>query len=178
MKRTSMVLLLVLALGTGAAVFAIAQDKKDTAAPKSDKAATPAKERPQHATFLADQIPWAPAGDALRPGAMAAVLEGDPSKPQLFTMRIKFPDGFRIAPHWHSNWEHVTVISGTFNLGMGETFDETKGTALPAGSFTFMAPKMRHYAWATGETVVQLHGTGPWDIIYVNAADDPRKKTP
>ena len=71
--------------------------------------------------------------------------------------------------------EHVTVISGTFNLGMGEKVDKSGGRALSAGAFAFMPPGMRHFAWTTGETVIQLHGTGPWKINYVNPADDPRK---
>jgi quercetin dioxygenase-like cupin family protein len=92
-----------------------------------------------------------------------------------FTLRLQLPDGFSIPPHWHPAVEHVTVISGTFNLSMGEKFDKSGGRALSAGAFAFMPPGMRHFAWTTGETVIQLHGTGPWKINYVNPADDPRK---
>jgi len=88
---------------------------------------------------------------------------------------LQLPDGFSIPPHWHPAVEHVTVISGTFNLGMGEKFDKSGGRALSAGAFAFMPPGMRHVAWTTGETVIQLHGTGPWKINYVNPADDPLK---
>jgi hypothetical protein len=70
--------------------------------------------------------------------------------------------------------EHVTVVSGTFNLGMGDKFDDKAGQAMPAGTFGFLPPMMKHFAWATGETVIQLHGMGPWEIVYVNPADDPR----
>jgi hypothetical protein len=72
--------------------------------------------------------------------------------------------------------EHVTVISGKFNLGMGEKFDQSKGNEMPVGTFGFLAPQMKHFAWASEETVIQLHGEGPWEINYVNPSDDPRKK--
>jgi quercetin dioxygenase-like cupin family protein len=85
------------------------------------------------------------------------------------------PDGFTIPPHWHPAVEHATVISGTFNLGMGEKIDKSAAHALSGGGFAFMPPGMRHFAWTTGETVIQLHGIGPWKINYVNASDDPRK---
>jgi len=103
------------------------------------------------------------------------VLEGNPGEPGIFTIRLKFPDGYRIAPHWHPAVERVTVITGTFHFGMGETFDQSKATTFPAGSFVFMAPKMAHFAWAEGETLVQLTGEGPWGITYLNPADDPRQ---
>ena len=87
-----------------------------------------------------------------------------------------YPTGYTIQPHSHPGVEHLTVISGTFNLGMGEKFDKSGGRALGAGGFAFMPPGMKHFAWTTGETVIQLHGVGPWRINYVNAADDPRNK--
>jgi quercetin dioxygenase-like cupin family protein len=103
-------------------------------------------------------------------------LEGNPAQEGPFTMRLQVPDGYSIPPHWHPAVEHVTVISGTFNLGTGEKFDKSQTRALPAGSFAFMQPGMRHFAWAKGETVIQVHGMGPWKLNYVNAADDPRNK--
>jgi quercetin dioxygenase-like cupin family protein len=103
-------------------------------------------------------------------------IEGDPSKSGPFTLRIKLPDGYRIPPHWHPADEHVTVVQGTFVLGIGEKFEQTGGHELGAGAFALMPSGTRHYASAKGETVVQLHGVGPWGINYVNAADDPRKK--
>ncbi|CAG1065732.1 hypothetical protein BAC1_01320 [uncultured bacterium] len=123
-----------------------------------------------------DQLQWTDGPFSLPAGVKSAVLEGDPTKEGPFTLRLKFPDGYRIPPHWHSSPERVTVISGTFNLGQGEKADILKGMELPSGSFFLMDPKSAHYAWATGETVVQINGTGPWGINYVNPADDPRKK--
>ena len=129
-----------------------------------------------HAVFPPDAITWQDGPPSLEKGARSAVLEGNPAQEGLFTMRLSLPDGFQIKPHWHPAVEHITVLSGTFNVGMGETFDQSKGMAMPAGTFAHLAPEMRHYAWATGDTVLQLHGVGPWQINYVNPADDPRKK--
>ena len=106
-------------------------------------------------------------------GTKVAVLEGDPSKDGFFTIRLKLPAGFKIAPHWHPATEHVTVISGVFNLGFGDKFDPSKGTAMPAGSISIMPAKHHHYAWANEETIIQLHGVGPWQLYYVNPEDDP-----
>jgi uncharacterized protein DUF4437 len=129
-----------------------------------------------HGIFPPGELEWGAGPASLQSGAKSVVLEGDPAKEGLFTMRLMLPDGFQIKPHWHPAVEHITVISGTFNLGMGDTFDTSKSKALPVGAFAFLAPKMSHFAWAKGETVVQLHGQGPWQINYLNPADDPRKK--
>jgi quercetin dioxygenase-like cupin family protein len=128
-----------------------------------------------HVVITQDQLRWEDA-KMLPPGAKVAVLEGDPFKEGFFTMRLKFPAGYRIPPHFHPVPERVTVLSGTFHVGPGETFDEKGGKALPAGSYTIMPPQMRHFAWADDETVVQLSTIGPWGITYVNPADDPRKQ--
>jgi hypothetical protein len=120
-------------------------------------------------------IKWKEGPASLSAGAKFAVLEGDPAKEGLFTMRLWLPDGFKIQPHWHTKVEHVTVISGSFNIGMGDKFNQTATQEMPAGTFGFWPPEMRHFAWAKGDTVLQLHGTGPWTITYVNPSDDPRK---
>ena len=129
-----------------------------------------------HGLFGVADIKWTDGPPSLPKGAKVALMEGNPSQEGPFTMRLQLPDGFTIQPHWHPAVEHVTVISGTFNLGMGEKFDKSAGRALASGSFAFMPPGMKHYAWASGETVVQVHGMGPWKINYVNPADDPRTK--
>src|SRR5947209_229230 len=123
-------------------------------------------------------IVWKDGPPSLPPGAKMAVLEGDPAKPGPFVFRVKVPDGYRVPPHTHPKPERVTVIAGTFHLGMGETFDPAKGRAIPAGSYGTWPPGMKHFAWVTGETVVQFHGDGPWTINYLNPADDPRAKKP
>jgi quercetin dioxygenase-like cupin family protein len=121
-----------------------------------------------------DAMQWGPAPAILPPGAKVAVLDGDPTKPGLFTMRLSLPDGYRIPPHFHPVDEHVTVISGTFQVGMGETFDGSKLSTLSAGTFGMMPAGMRHFVQAKGATVLQLHGTGPWKLTYVNPADQPK----
>jgi hypothetical protein len=109
-------------------------------------------------------------------GAKIAVIEGPITEAVPFTFRVKFPANFKVPPHWHPAIERVTVMSGTLHLGTGDTFDQAKTKALPAGSISIMEPKMNHFAWTGEETVVQLSGMGPWGITYVNSADDPRKK--
>jgi quercetin dioxygenase-like cupin family protein len=131
---------------------------------------------PQPAWVLREPgtIEWRPA-ENLPPGAMVAVLEGDPSKEGFFTMRLKMPDGYRVPPHYHSQPERVTVLQGVLNLGSGPTFDASATKALPAGTYSSMSPGMTHFGSMTGETVLQLSTIGPWTITYVNAADDPRR---
>jgi hypothetical protein len=129
-----------------------------------------------HIMVTPGNLTWADGPASLPPGAKMAVIEGDPQKVGLFTMRLKLPAGYKIAAHWHPADEHVTVIAGTFYMGLGNAFDNEKLRALPEGSFAVMAVKTTHFAMAKEEAVVQLHGMGPWGITYVNPADDPRKK--
>jgi quercetin dioxygenase-like cupin family protein len=114
--------------------------------------------------YQTPQIAWQQGPASLPPGAKLAVLEGDPAKDGPFTMRLMLPDGYKIPPHTHPKVEYVTVIAGTFNLGMGEKFDESTGREMPAGTFGFWLAGMKHFAWAKGETIIQLHGAGPWTI--------------
>jgi hypothetical protein len=89
-------------------------------------------------------------------------------------MRLALPDGYRIPPYFHPVDEHVTVMSGQFQVGMGETFDPAKLSTLPTGTFGMIPAGMRLFAQAKGATVLQLHGTGPWKLTYVNPADQPK----
>lgn len=131
---------------------------------------------PQNA-FTPDQVKWGPAPPFLEPGAQLAVLEGDPTASSGdFTVRLKMPAGYRIAPHWHPKRENVTVISGNFKVGMGDKFDESKMLSFAPGSFAYLDPDMHHYAMADGATVVQVHGISPLQFNYVNPADDPGRK--
>src|ERR1700730_16026830 len=127
--------------------------------------------------FTPDAVPYGPAPAFVAAGAQLAVLEGNPGATTGdYTVRLKMPDGYRIAPHWHPKRENVTVISGTFKVGMGDTFDKDKMGSFSAGSFAFLDPDMHHYAMASGEVVVQVHGMSPLQFNYVNPADDPSKK--
>jgi quercetin dioxygenase-like cupin family protein len=126
--------------------------------------------------FPATEITWQKGPPSLPKGAMIAVLEGNPNKEGPFVFRVKIPDGYRVPAHTHPKTERVTVISGTFNIGMGDKFDEKKTRPMPAGTFGHWPSGMKHFVWAKGETVLQFHGTGPWSIKYVNPDDDPRNE--
>jgi len=160
--------------------LAVAQDStkstsKQAAAKPASKSAPAAKKN----AFTPDQIVYGPAPAFLQPGASLAVLEGNPmGATGDYTVRLKVPDGYKIAPHWHPKRENVTVISGTLKVGMGDKFDESKMMSFPASSFAYLDPSMHHYAMGSGETVVQIHGMAPLKFNYIDPNDDPSKKTP
>jgi quercetin dioxygenase-like cupin family protein len=119
-------------------------------------------------------IQWGPAPSVLPPGAQIAVLEGDPGATGTFTLRLKFPNGYKIAPHTHPTVENVTVLAGTFMAGMGTQFDESKLEAHGRDAFVSIPAEHAHFAMARGETVVQVHGLGPFVLNYVNQATATR----
>ena len=116
--------------------------------------------------------------NALMPGIEMTVLYGDPSKTGAYTIRLKMEDGAKVPPHWHPEDENVTVLRGTFLAGMGDKFDAAALQELPPGSFVMMPKQMHHFAQAKGQTVLQLHGDGPFVVNYLNPADDPAKAKP
>jgi hypothetical protein len=120
-------------------------------------------------------IKWGDAPPNMPKGGKLAVLSGDPSKAGPFVMRLMAPAGYKIAPHWHTQNENLTVISGTLYLGMGEKMNTGKAQALKAGGFHYLPGKTPHYAFTKAATVVQVHGEGPFDLTYVNPDDDPQK---
>ena len=122
-----------------------------------------------------NSIKWGPAPAELPKGGQLAVLSGDPGAKGPYVIRAKLPSGYQVPAHSHPTTESVTVISGTFNIGMGDKLDRKHGQTLKAGAFFSMPPKMNHYAWTSGATVIQIHGDGPFAINYVNPADDPSK---
>jgi quercetin dioxygenase-like cupin family protein len=130
-----------------------------------------------HAMVAPADLKWGSPPPVFEQNAQFALISGDPSKPGLFVVRLKMPAGYKIMPHWHPTDEHVTVLSGTFALGMGEKFDEATMKELPAGGYALLPADMRHYAMAKTEAVVQVHGTGPFALTYVNPNDDPSKRT-
>jgi mannose-6-phosphate isomerase-like protein (cupin superfamily) len=140
------------------------------------KSSPPTTAKPEAVMVNANEIKWGEAPPDFPKGAQLAVLFGDPSKEGPFTLRFKMPDGYKIMPHWHSQDEQLTVLAGTFILHMGDTLKSPAHT-LGAGAFHFLPAKMHHSAEAKGETVVQVHGTGPFDIHYLNPADNPNKAT-
>lgn len=129
---------------------------------------------PALALAQAPALNWGPAPGVFPAGAKMAVLQGDPGSTGLFTVRLDMPDGYKIAAHWHPTDEHITVISGTFLVGMGDTLNAAKTTALPTGGFVTAPAKMNHYAIAQGRTVVQVHAMGPFSLTYVNPKDMPQ----
>jgi hypothetical protein len=132
--------------------------------------------KPQNA-FSPDQMQYGPPPPFIAPGATVAVIEGNPMATSGdFTVRLKMPDGYKIAPHWHPRRENVTVISGNFKVGMGDKFDESKMMTFPAGSFAYLDPDMHHCPMASGEAIVQVHGMSPLQFNYVNPAADPSKR--
>jgi quercetin dioxygenase-like cupin family protein len=122
-----------------------------------------------------DTIKWGPAPPALPKGAQLAVLTGDPGAKGPYAVRVKLPAGYQVPAHNHPTIENLTVISGTFNIGMGDKLDKKHGQALKAGGFFSMPAKMNHYAWTSSAAIIQIHGEGPFAIDYVNPADDPSK---
>ena len=131
-----------------------------------------------HPDLLAgpDAVKWGPAPPSFPKGAMLAVLSGDPPKTGAYVLRLKMPAGYQIPAHHHPTTENVTVISGSFHAGMGDKLDRDKALTFAPGGFAALPANMNHYAWAKGETVVQVHGDGPFAITYVNPADNPTKK--
>ncbi|MEA3153172.1 MAG: hypothetical protein QOK44_761 [Betaproteobacteria bacterium] len=128
-----------------------------------------------HIAVAPQDLKWA-AVPSLPPGAQISVIEGPMNKSVPFTVRIKFPANYRLPAHWHNNIEHITVLSGTLHMGIGDKFDATKTTPLAPGWVSIMQPATNHFAWTKEETIAQVHGMGPWEVTYVNPADDPRKK--
>jgi quercetin dioxygenase-like cupin family protein len=128
---------------------------------------------PAHVIFTPAGLTWT--DSAALPGAKIAVIEGPLNKAVPFTIRLKHPADYKIAPHWHPAIEHLTVISGTLNLGFGDKLDTSKTTALTAGSIAIMQPNTAHFTWAKEETITQVHGVGPWEVTFVNPDDDPRR---
>lgn len=121
-------------------------------------------------------IAWGEPPPVFERGASFAVISGDPGKAGLFVVRLKMPSGYKIAPHFHPTDEHVTVLSGTFGLGMGDKLDKAAAKPLTAGGYALLPAQMHHYAIAMTEATVQVHGMGPFQLTYVNPADIPKPR--
>jgi quercetin dioxygenase-like cupin family protein len=139
-------------------------------------APTHAADARHHTVTPASAVQWGPAPPSLPPGAQAAVLFGNPTKEGPFVLRLKFPAGFEIPPHRHSKDEYLTVIAGGFALVAGETLDRSAVRPLPPASFVHLPAGMPHAARAEVETIVQINGVGPFDVIYLDPDDDPRRQ--
>ncbi len=164
MRRFALGMAVVVLVG----VAAFAQDQRQNPVGTSGNASVVA--------LTPDAVNWGPAPDVFQPGAQLAVLSGDPMGSGPFAVRLKMPDGYKIAPHWHPTEENITVIEGSFLVGMGDQWSDDSLKTLPAGSFGKMPQRMNHYAQAKGDTIIQVEGMGPFQLTYVNPSDDPRKK--
>lgn len=130
----------------------------------------------RHVMVSPGAVTWGAAPPSLPPGARMAVVSGDPTQAQPFVIRAQMPAGYRIAPHWHPTDEHVTVLSGTVSLGMGEKFDQSAMKDVSSGGY-FVAPaEMRHFFATKTAATIQVHGMGPFAVNYVNPADDPSRQ--
>jgi hypothetical protein len=158
-------LIVVVGCLTALAMYAaVAQAADQTPAPAT-----------QHIVILAGDMQWGPAPPGLPAGAQVAALDGDPAKAGVpFAIGVKVPDGYKVPPHWHPTDESLVVLSGTLMIGMGDQMDEAAMHALTPGSFGKMPQRTNHYVIAKGETVFHVYGLGPFEITYVNPADDPR----
>jgi len=120
-------------------------------------------------------IKWSAAPPSLGKGVKIAVLQGNPSQTGPFVIRLMVPPGYKIAPHWHSQDESLTVIEGTLDFGSGDKIEASKAHTLTPGGFHFLSGKDHHYLVAKSQAVVQVNGNGPFDITYINSDDDPQK---
>jgi uncharacterized RmlC-like cupin family protein len=134
--------------------------------------------KPMHVLMAPADLKWGDPPPVFEKGMSFAVVSGDPSKPGVFVVMAKVPAGYKINPHWHPTDENVTVLSGTFALGMGEKMDAASMKELPAGGFALLPAKMPHYAMAKTEATIQINAQGPFALTYVNPADDPSKRAP
>jgi len=138
--------------------------------------ATMNHEGAKHVMVNSSDLKWVDAPPGLPKGAQVTVLAGDPSKEGMFTLRAIFPANYKVPPHWHPTTENVSVLEGTLYMGGGETFDESKTTALKEGGFASIPEKTAHYVFTKKKCMIQIHAMGPFEITYYNAADDPRTK--
>jgi anti-sigma factor ChrR (cupin superfamily) len=144
----------LLACAAAMSVGALGQEKADAGA--------------AHKIVRSGDLKWAP----IIKGCELAPVSGDPAADGAsFVLRIRCVDGAKIPAHWHPTDENVTVLKGTFLVGMGEKFDETKLITMNVGNFVSMPKEVRHFAASRGETIVQVHGAGPFKVNWVNPAE-------
>jgi quercetin dioxygenase-like cupin family protein len=120
------------------------------------------------------EMSWIPQGSLAAPGMEQLNLVGNPLKPGPYTLRLKFPKGLRLAPHAHPDYREVTILSGVFATGYGETFDHAKLKILPAGSFYIEPANVPHFIEIEEDTILQVSGTGPSGRNFVKRSDNPK----
>jgi quercetin dioxygenase-like cupin family protein len=158
----------LLLIGTGAFVLGCDAAQTPGVDPLSHYAAT------QMVATRPSELSWGDLG--LVPGVQITVLSGDPSKAEHYVLRLKFPPNTRMPAHWHPQAEYATILSGTLMLGMG-TEEKPEGLQpYSPGSFLVVPPRMSHYGMSTDEVIFELSGPGPYEVVFANDADDPRKR--
>jgi quercetin dioxygenase-like cupin family protein len=140
----------------------------------AEESKTSATSTTEHRVMKPADLKWSEAPPGLPAGGKMAVLNGDPTQTGPFTVRLKAPTGYKVMPHTHPADERLTVISGSFRVGMGEKFDEASMQAMGPGSYIVLPSGMAHFAKGAKDTIVQIDSEGPFQINYVNPADDPR----
>lgn len=129
----------------------------------------------QQVTATSGDVKWVNAPASLPPGAKLAIVKGDLGKPGALTFRLKLPAAYQLGPHWSPGTKRIIVISGTFNLGIGEKFDRGRSIPLFAG-YVHWPQEAPYFVWTKEETIIEIQGVGPWAVTYVNPGDDPTKK--
>jgi quercetin dioxygenase-like cupin family protein len=161
----------------GIALYAGCSEDGGAADPSPNSPVSSASAAPAGAhQDMTDDIQWVPAPVQYPPGALFAVIQGNPSVPgEAFAVRFRMPAGYTIPPHWHPGEEAVTVIRGTFQFGMGDSIADSGWLPLiKQGGFVIAARNTNHYVRARTNVEIQVHGVGPSAINYVNPEDDPR----
>jgi quercetin dioxygenase-like cupin family protein len=143
-------------------------------AAEENKPETSATSTSEHQVMKPSDLKWGDAPPGLPAGGKMTVLNGDPGQAGPFTVRLKAPAGYKIMPHTHPTAERLTIISGSFKVGMGEKFDESSMQVMTAGSYVVLPAGMAHFAKGARASIVQIDSEGPFQINYVNPADDPR----
>jgi quercetin dioxygenase-like cupin family protein len=154
---------------TAAALFVFAAKEK-----KPDEHSKSAATVTEHQIMAPSDLKWGEPPPGLPAGAKVAVLNGDPTKAGPFTVRMQASAGYKILPHTHPTPERLTVISGTFRIGMGDKFDEAATQEMGPGSYLVLPAGMTHFVSLNSDSIVQVDTEGPFRIKYVNPADDPR----
>jgi hypothetical protein len=135
--------------------------------------ASPARSMDDQVFVNTGDIKWGAAPPVLPKGAKLAVLYGDPGKPGPYVLRLAAPANYRIPPHWHTQTENLTIVSGALYLGMGDKLVAKEANALKAGGYHYLPAKQHHYAFTKVKTVIQVSGEGPFDINYIDPKDNP-----
>ncbi len=164
MKKNN--LLLSVVLGIAALVVAAEEAKTDDKPQQTSPA--------EHRMLNPSDLTWGDMPPGLPAGAKMAVLSGNPGVSGPFTVRMNAPAGYTIAPHTHPTTERITVISGSFRVGMGNTLNEASMKELGPGGYVVLPSGMAHFAKTTTDSIIQIDSEGPFQINYVNPADDPR----